>query len=318
MDRMMSGSSGSTRESTLLLAALLGAFALAGASHAADGVLEINQSCAVNTGCFTGDAAGFPVTIASAGSYALTGNLDVGSANVTAIQVQAAANSSTVDLNGFSIVGPVVCSALGCNATGTGIGIDVAFNTVGGTTIRNGVVRGMGSTGVFSGAIGTRIQNVTARDNAGGGINASAGSVLTDNVALFNGGTGISGSDHSVIERNVARSNGVEGVSTTGIFGSEGSTLVGNTSQDNAGDGIVTSRAATVIHNSVVNNGDEGIRTLEGSTVIGNSVRDNTTTGLTLGTGTGYANNVVTGNLTQVSGGIQIGTNVCDTDTICP
>jgi len=30
---------------------------------ASGGVLEINQSCAVNTGCFTGDSAGFPVEI---------------------------------------------------------------------------------------------------------------------------------------------------------------------------------------------------------------------------------------------------------------
>ena len=43
---------------------------------AVDGVLEINQTCAVNTGCFSGDAAGFPVTIdGSAGlSYVLTAN----------------------------------------------------------------------------------------------------------------------------------------------------------------------------------------------------------------------------------------------------
>ncbi len=32
---------------------------------AVDGVLEINQACAVNTGCFAGDTAGFPVIIAS-------------------------------------------------------------------------------------------------------------------------------------------------------------------------------------------------------------------------------------------------------------
>jgi hypothetical protein len=30
---------------------------------AVDGVLEINQTCAVQTGCFAGDTAGFPVTI---------------------------------------------------------------------------------------------------------------------------------------------------------------------------------------------------------------------------------------------------------------
>jgi hypothetical protein len=44
---------------------------------ASDGQLEINQACAVNTGCFPGDDPGFPVTITQPGSYRLTGNLDL-------------------------------------------------------------------------------------------------------------------------------------------------------------------------------------------------------------------------------------------------
>jgi hypothetical protein len=43
-------------------------------SRAADGVIEINQSC-VAGGCFAGDTAGFPVTISQPGSYRLTSNL---------------------------------------------------------------------------------------------------------------------------------------------------------------------------------------------------------------------------------------------------
>ncbi len=42
--------------------------AISGPAHAVDGVLEINQACAVNAGCFAGDTAGFPVTITGAGS----------------------------------------------------------------------------------------------------------------------------------------------------------------------------------------------------------------------------------------------------------
>jgi hypothetical protein len=44
---------------------------------ASDGVLEINQTCAVETGCLAGDSPGFPVTISTAGSYRLTGSLNV-------------------------------------------------------------------------------------------------------------------------------------------------------------------------------------------------------------------------------------------------
>jgi len=36
---------------------------LAMPARASDGVLEINQTCAIQTGCFAGDTAGFPVTI---------------------------------------------------------------------------------------------------------------------------------------------------------------------------------------------------------------------------------------------------------------
>ena len=43
---------------TLLALALMASPALA-----VDGVLEINQTCAVLTGCFAGDIPGFPVTI---------------------------------------------------------------------------------------------------------------------------------------------------------------------------------------------------------------------------------------------------------------
>jgi hypothetical protein len=36
---------------------------LAAPALAVDGVREINQTCAVQMGCFVGDTAGFPVTI---------------------------------------------------------------------------------------------------------------------------------------------------------------------------------------------------------------------------------------------------------------
>ena len=55
---------------------------------ASDGAVEINQACAENTGCFSGDTAGFPVTIdASAGrSYRLTSDLILLSASTSGIQ----------------------------------------------------------------------------------------------------------------------------------------------------------------------------------------------------------------------------------------
>ena len=65
--------------------------------YAVDGVLEINQTCAVQTGCFSGDDPGFPVTIVTPGSYRLTGNLTVPDENTGAIVVQA--SRSTVEVS---------------------------------------------------------------------------------------------------------------------------------------------------------------------------------------------------------------------------
>ena len=74
--------------------------ALALPALAVDGVLEINQACAVSAGCFVGDSGGFPVTISSPGSYRLTSNLITRAPgdgiDVTTEQVE-------IDLNGFTI-----------------------------------------------------------------------------------------------------------------------------------------------------------------------------------------------------------------------
>ena len=51
---------------------------MASPALAVDGVLEINQTCAVLTGCFAGDAPGFPVTMDSTTpgkSFRLTSDL---------------------------------------------------------------------------------------------------------------------------------------------------------------------------------------------------------------------------------------------------
>ena len=96
---------------------------------AGDGVLEINQAC-VASGCFSGDAPGFPVTLSQVGSYVFTSNLDVTSEanpeNVTAIVVDVAGTDVvTIDLNGFGIFGATFCPGTppsSCSPTGTGIG----------------------------------------------------------------------------------------------------------------------------------------------------------------------------------------------------
>src|SRR2546421_12802591 len=98
---------------------------------ATDGVIEINQARALAGSVTPGDAAGFPVYISVSGSYRLTSNLTVPNENTDGIDI--GASEVTIDLNGFSILGPTVCSGgpplTGCTPSGFGYG---AVKKVGG------------------------------------------------------------------------------------------------------------------------------------------------------------------------------------------
>ncbi len=74
---------------------------------------------------------------------------------------------------------------------------------------------------------------------------------------------------------------------------------------------------------TVTGSGGGGIRALSRSTVLGNTVMDNGGLGLTGSIATGYGKNVFTENNggsanPQVSGGVDLGDNVCGFDTTCP
>ncbi|MCA9503381.1 MAG: hypothetical protein KC616_09880 [Myxococcales bacterium] len=78
---------------------------IAAPALASDGVLEIDQTCAVLTGCFPGDAPGFPVTISERGSYLVTSNLTVDGAPDALIDILSSAVAVDLDLNGFTLKG---------------------------------------------------------------------------------------------------------------------------------------------------------------------------------------------------------------------
>ena len=67
-------------------------------------VVMIDQRTALAGKVTAGDAAGFPVTISESGSYRLNSNLVVTSPATTVIEITA--NDVTLDLAGFSIIGP--------------------------------------------------------------------------------------------------------------------------------------------------------------------------------------------------------------------
>lgn len=266
------------------LVACVGAALLLGLgapARAVDGVLEINQACAVNTGCFSGDTAGFPVTITQPGnpqlgSYRLTSNLTV-TGNSTAItQVGGVDDHVTLDRNGFTIDG--------AGSTNSGIQLAGGDNW----EIRNGTVKGFGS-GIqqSSPSTGNRIIGVRVSGNTNQGIILSGdGHLVQDCTVTGNGGTGISSSANSRVVGNNVFNNGAAGISA-----GPGSAVIGNAVSNNAGTGISGGRnvidnvsdgnvigigvdlGATVQRNAVLNNTDTGIQLLNtGSSVIDNTV----------------------------------------------
>ena len=181
---------------------------------AGDGQFEINQACAVNSGCFPGDTPGFPVTISFSGSFLLTGNLDLSALSPDLTAVEVSAPAVTVDLGGFQIVGPGGCtgsgSSISCPLGGLGRGVRAVDPAAIAFTLRNGVVRNMTGFGVSTAGSAARIENVTAIGN-NIGIIVREDSLVSHCLAIRNGQDGISADMASIIESSVAEGNGGAG-----------------------------------------------------------------------------------------------------------
>ena len=199
--------SNSTRSiNCLLLAFSLGPLC----GHAADGVLEISQACATSAqGCFTGDVGGaFPVEITQSGSYRLTSNLTLANAAHTAIS--ASAVGVTIDLNGFTIGGPTICTGnpvSSCTPTGAGIGVGTAAEAV----VKNGRIVGMGSYGVALGAR-SRVEDLHVTSTGLNGIFVGDQCVVTNSIVFGTGEIGIVAGFGSVVTDSTSTGNKLDGV----------------------------------------------------------------------------------------------------------
>jgi len=287
---------------------------------AVDGVLEINQACAVidtAEGCFSGDTPGWPVTITTAGSYRLTGNLSVSDENTNGIEISA--NGVTLDLNGFTISGPSVCSGepvTGCAPTGTGVGVKALSATVSDIVVRNGMLRGHGLHGAELGV--ARIQDIVATNNGGRGVVAGDFSTVSRSTFSRNGSSGLTVGRGSVVTQNTSTFNGSSGIST-----SFGCTTVNNALFENGGDGIQSGAQSTVSGNTSYGNSEHGFEVGNGSVVAGNATGSNMLNGLQ-GPGSGPVQGVgYVGNVMHLNGGTTAGTmtaigaNLCD-GVVCP
>jgi hypothetical protein len=262
-----------------LVIILLWSLLLATPALAVDGVLEINQTCAVETGCFAGDAAGFPVTITSPGSYRLTGNLD---ADATGIEILA--DFVALDLNGFRLDGDATSSS-----TSHGVHIPTrraveirngsisrfagrAVNADGGGQHRVLGVRVLdsGSDGIYLNGDEMVVRGCIVKSSVGRGIHTGARSIVEGNVSESNGSTGIRVSSFSLVKDNV-----VSGGATSGIFALGNGTIVGNTVTNNGGHGMNIAGDSLIRDNTVTSNTLWGIHGAKGVLVVGNLVNEN-------------------------------------------
>lgn len=208
----------------------------AGHSAHAHAQATIDQAKVMAGGVTPGDGPGFPLKLSAPGTYKLTGNLIVpGGLDGILVNVP----NVTIDLNGFSIIGPGVCNrnagtgAVTCVGAAGPRGID-ALSALGGsdsaTTILNGTVRGfIQGIGLQSG----RLERVNVMHNNGYGVssggvaliercyahlNMSSGFSLivarvTGSVSSMNGGSGFAGQANvrNLVQDSSALDNGVHG-----------------------------------------------------------------------------------------------------------
>ena len=207
-------------------------------ASAGEGIYEINQTCAVVTGCLPGDAPGFPVTLDLSGSYRLTSDLVPAGADGLVL----AAPSISLDLSGFSIRGPGSCSGssgtnLSCSGN-AGNGVSVPLGLGFGVTarIRGGTVSGFANGLSLSFTQMAVVEDMIVTECSSNGIVSSSGRIANV-VVRRNGAIGISlpGSlgDFVLRDSDVSQ-NGLDGVRAGGRTG----IMRGNVFSRNGGWGL--------------------------------------------------------------------------------
>jgi hypothetical protein len=211
----------------------------------------------------------------------LSGNLTLTDANTNAIEITA--DGVSIDLNGFSILGPAVCTGVpvtSCTPLGFGIGVSSSHSNI---SVSNGIIRGMGQGIQFTGG-SNNVDRLQATGNSGTGITPGNGqSIVSSSVSSFNGEEGIFGNGKFI--GNVVEGNGNDGIVFSGL-------VLDNVIRNNKGDGI---RGTGVIsHNFSLTNGGRGIRPDCAATVTENLLIGNVMGNIVpLGLGCVILNNAV-------------------------
>ncbi|HYG21361.1 MAG TPA: right-handed parallel beta-helix repeat-containing protein [Verrucomicrobiae bacterium] len=182
-----------------------------------------------------------PFVIAASGSYYLVTNLS-GVAGTNGITITA--DSVSLDLNGFSLVG--VPGSL------NGIFITDGRSSV---VIRNGIIRYWDRDGIDAlGASGAHFMNLHLLSNGRGGLSGSFGSVVKSCSAVTNAQWGIFANIGSTVSDSTARNNGSDGFSIS----NDGSTIRDSASSANGGSGFFGSGGNIFVNCSAARNNAHG------------------------------------------------------------
>ncbi len=309
---------------------------------AVDGVIEINQACAVNTGCFSGDVAGFPIQIdgTAGSSYILTSNLNLANINNNTHGIVIETSDIEINLNGFSIIGANCANDVNVNclpATGSARGIFTLISIAKQVSVTNGNIVGMGSNAIHLGNQ-SKVSDLLIRW-CGSGIQVGAGSVVESNTVIATEANGISSFGNNIrVVDNTIINNAMDGIrldtnynfishnivaenGSIGIKVNDYNTITNNQVNLNQSQGILIRNNSHVADNSISSNLINGVFSLGNhNKILQNTIIDNGSLGINMpGSTSVYQNNYMHNNtLGSVSLSItNLGGNFCH-DQICP
>ena len=238
-----------------------------------------------------------PYIISESGSYCLIQNLTHTDRYTNAIVVEA--NNVTIDLGGYSLIGPTSSF----NETCSGIFMDGRTNV----EIRNGTITNFPNIGIYEAdsgefvqanghrVIDVRVTSIGAEGIVLWGLNHTVrGCTITQTQIDIEQGFGAITCGHiSFVSNNVVSGNGIIGIRTT----------LGCLVRDNAiadcSYGIIPGEGSSIIDNTISFCGDGiWIRDVDGCLVRGNTIRSITEFGINV---EGY-DNVIEGNLVSSCG----------------
>ncbi len=258
-------------------------------------VITITQAKALAGNVTPGDAPGLPITISRPGKYLLRSNLELPNADTNGIEIRE--NEVTIDLNGFRIIGPNLCTGCpvtSCSNFGTGVGI-VSFPPQGvNCEVRNGTVTLAANDGIRLGEF-ARVEDVRVLSSGAHGIHVGGSSEVRNCTLRANS---LPLGDPDAPAGWPAIETGVDSIATGNIVTCSGL------------DGISVGVGSLVADNVININGSCGVRVGEGSGVKGNTIKHNARCGLFAGDRAGYSQNVFFGNAPNVQGsGVDLGHN---------